>query len=111
MDENMNTPTYQASPQPPAEDNSTKILIFGILAVALCETVIGGIIFGILTKKELKAYEAAYGPAAGKVKVGKILGTVGLILSIVMAAYYLLVVCCAGCAACMAASDSYYYYS
>lgn len=106
MDENMNTPTYQAAPQPPAEDNSTKLLIFGILSVALSGIV--GIVFAILAKKEATKYEQSFGPATGKAKVGKILGTVGLILSIVTIVIWFAYICCFGCV--MALDTASYYY-
>ena len=63
------------------EDNSTKTMVFGIIAIALCETGIGGIIFGAIALSEAKKYAAAHdGVVSGKAKVGKILGTVGLIV-------------------------------
>ena len=65
---------------------ATRALVFGILALALCEAVIPGIIFGILSQKQAKAFtEANGGVLCGKAKVGRILGKVGLILSIVCA--------------------------
>ena len=73
---------YNAAVSNPAI-NTTPILILGILALVLCETVIGGIICAILCKKKVKEYVAAGGQIAGKVKVGNILATVGLIFSII----------------------------
>lgn len=108
MDENMNTPTYQAAPQPPAEDNSTKLLIFGILSIALSGVI--GLVFAILAKKEATKYEQNFGPATGKAKVGKILGTVGLIVSIIATVLWVLFFCCVGCAAALAVADSPSYY-
>ena len=85
-------PEYVPYEQPVVTDaaqNTTPILILGILAVALNSIPyvgwIGGIICAILCSKKVKEYLAAGGALAGKAKVGKILGTVGLILSIVSA--------------------------
>ena len=81
-------PAYNATA--PAQDNSKKTLIFGILAVALGEMGILGLIFAILGKKEAKKYEASFGKLSGKAKVGSILSTVGLILCIAMIVVYVL---------------------
>lgn len=92
MDENINIqntvneqPVYTATP---AEDNSTKTLIFGIIAIVLSELGLLGLIFAILGKKEAKKYEQNFGALTGKAKVGAILSKVALILSIVMAVVY-----------------------
>lgn len=65
-------------------DNSTQILIFGILALALAEFGLPGLILGIIAKKKVAAYLASGHELTGKAKVGSILGKVGLILGIVM---------------------------
>jgi len=71
---------------------ATRALVFGILALALCEGVIPGIIFGILSQKQAKAFtDANNGVLCGKAKVGRILGKVGLILSIVSAVCYVII--------------------
>ena len=102
---------YNAAVSNPAL-NSTPILVLGILAIALCETVIGGIICGILCSKKVKEYQAAGGVIAGKAKVGSILGKVGLILSIVMAVVwviYILIFVIAIASGGLAAISSYNY--
>ena len=81
-------PAYNATA--PVQDNSKKTLIFGILSLALGELGILGLIFAILGKKEAKKYEASFGQLSGKARVGSILSTVGLILSIVMIVFYVL---------------------
>lgn len=78
----MNENTNPVSP--------TQVLVFGIVSLATSSTVIVGIIFGILAMNKAKAYFAAGGEASGKVKTGKILGTVGLILSIVMVIFWII---------------------
>lgn len=96
--ENMNNNVYcepvsAYNATSPAQDNSKKALIFGILSVALGELGILGLIFAILGKKEAKKYEASFGQLSGKAKVGSILSTVGLILSIAMIVFYVLCFC------------------
>ena len=68
--------------------NATPILITGILALALCATGIGGLICAIICMSKVKAYQAAGGVISGKAKVGKILGTVGLIFSILYIVFW-----------------------
>ena len=73
------------------EEYSKKALIFGILSIALCETIVLGIVFGALAQKNAKAFaEANGGVLAGRAKVGKILGLVGLITAIVVGAIYVI---------------------
>lgn len=82
-------PQYTAAPQPANPDlNATPILITGILALALCETGIGGLICAIICLSKLKKFQAAGGVVAGKAKIGKILGTIGLIFSIIAIVSY-----------------------
>lgn len=91
MNNNINTePAYNATPVAPAQDNSMKAMIFGILGLALSELGILGLIFSILGKKEAKKFEAAFGQLTGKAKVGSILSTVGLIVSIIMMVVYVI---------------------
>lgn len=81
-------PAYNATTS--EQDNSAKTLVFGILATALGELGLLGLIFAILGKKEANKYKASFGQLSGKAKVGAILSTVGLVLSIVMIAVYTL---------------------
>ncbi|MGN0453503.1 MAG: hypothetical protein ACI4GZ_06890 [Ruminococcus sp.] len=104
-------PVYETQPAPQSADNSMKTMIFGIIGLVLAESGIAGLIFSILSLKEAKKYQANFGQLTGKAKVGKILGNIGLIVSIIMIAFwaiYILVVIIAAIAA--AASSSYYYY-
>lgn len=78
----------QYTPYQPAVNNdpalnATPILITGILALALSWSGIGGLICAIICMSKVKKYQAAGGVISGKAKVGKILGTVGLIFSII----------------------------
>lgn len=100
-------PTYQA-PQPtytapaynatPAADNSTAILVKGIVALACaCSFYFSfvGIIFGCLTKNEVARFLSNHnGQVYGKAKIGSILGKVGLILGIVMTAIFAIWIFC-----------------
>ena len=70
------------------ELNATPILITGILALALCGTGIGGLICAIICLSKVKKFQAAGGVLAGKAKVGKILGTLGLVFSIIAIVSY-----------------------
>lgn len=83
--QNFSEPPY---PQPaPAEVNSTPVLVWGIIGLAFSCSWIGsllGIIFSAVAGSKVKAYLAAGGVLAGKAKVGRILGKIGLILGIVM---------------------------
>ena len=75
--------------------SSTPILVFGILALSFaCSFYFAflGIIFGAIAKSKLSAFVAQGGEVAGKAKVGKILGKIGLIVGIVMTAICVLVV-------------------
>lgn len=89
-------PQYvQAEPQytpvqPAADVNSTPILITGILALALCWTGIGGLICAIICMNKVKQFQAAGGVLAGKAKVGKILGTLGLVFSILYMVFWVI---------------------
>lgn len=106
------TPVMNSAPV-----NTTPILIFGILALALSLCIpyvgwIGGLICAIICSKKVKEYTAAGGVIAGKVKVGKILGTVGLIASIVMAVVWFIAIIVSIIAAIAGSSSSsfnYYY--
>ncbi len=61
-----------------------KAMIWGIIALVLSEWGIVGLIISIIAKKHVKGYIAEFGPCTGKAKVGQILSTVALIVSIVM---------------------------
>lgn len=80
-------PVYQAAPAAAPAEASKSILVFGILAIAFaCSFYLAflGIVFGAITKSKVNAYLAQGYPLAGKAKVGRILGKVGLILGIVL---------------------------
>lgn len=82
-------------------ESSKKALIFGILAIALSETVILGVVFGFIARKQAKAYAAANnGAIDGKAKVGNILGLVGIILGFVSIIYWIII----GAGACAGAA-------
>lgn len=86
-------PVVQANPA--VEAQSTPILIFGIIGIALA--VIPyinflGIIFSAIAKSKVKKYLADGGVLTGKAKVGNILATVGLILGIVFTVFWTIVI-------------------
>ena len=70
---------------------STKTLVFGILSIALGGSAILGIIFGAIASSNAKKYAAANnGVVDGKAKVGKILGTLGLVFGIIALVVYII---------------------
>lgn len=88
-------PVYNQPQQPqyaqPVGENTSPLLVFGILALAFACTFYAsflGIVFGAIQKNKLEAYMAAGGIYAGKAKVGGILGKVGLIVGIVLTAIF-----------------------
>jgi hypothetical protein len=75
------------------------LLVLGILAVALAELGIPGIILGAIGRSKGKKFVQAGGTLTGAAKVGYILSLVGLILGIVMTVFwviYLIVIIAAG---------------
>lgn len=63
------------------------IMISGILACAFTYTgvlAIVGLIFALITRSKVKAYESTYGPAHHKAKIGKIMSVVCIPVSIVL---------------------------
>lgn len=80
-------PTYQApayqqtnsyNAAPASNVDAGSLMIKGILAIALCELGIPGIIFGSIAKKLAAQFMAANnGQLFGKAKVGAILGKIG----------------------------------
>ena len=106
-------PTYSApAAVDPAEAAMSKsVLIFGILGIAFgCTYYLSflGIIFGAIALSKAKKYVASGYPLAGKAKVGRILGLVGLILGIVLTVILIIVIIFAIIYA--ASYSSYYYY-
>jgi hypothetical protein len=97
------TPTQQVKPLPPAP-GAVATLIFGIISVSLwwIPFFIGpivGIVFGIIARSKSKNVMKVYDEnptiyskgSASLPKIGKILGLVGIIVSIVYAVIWLLV--------------------
>ena len=81
--------------------NTTAILVLGIVAAAVSELGIPGIIVGAIGRKKAKAHLAETGSLTGKAKVGSILAKVGIILGIIMTVVWLIdiiVVAAAGAA-------------
>lgn len=85
----MNYPYQESTPSP------TKTLIFGILGLAFSVSfffALGGIIFSALCLSLSNEYYRITGRLTGKIKVGRILSRIGLILGIFMTALFLLLV-------------------
>lgn len=86
-------PTYNTAPVQPVDANS--LMIKGIIAIALCELGIPGIILGSMAKKMAAQFMAQNnGQIFGKAKVGSILGRVGfgvgIAFTIIWGIYFLL---------------------
>ena len=80
-------PSYTAQPMAPVDDKS--LMIKGIVAVALAEFGIPGIILGSMAKKQAQQFmDANGGRIYGKAKVGSILGRVGFGLGIGMTIFW-----------------------
>lgn len=78
-----------------AQDLASSTLTMGILSLVFCEIGLLGLIFAIIGKSKAKKYAALTGKLSGKANVGKILSTVGLVISIIMTAvwaFYLLMI-------------------
>ncbi|MCQ2426802.1 MAG: zinc ribbon domain-containing protein [Clostridia bacterium] len=91
-------PVYQQAAQPaytPAPQvNTTPALVLGILSLVFGTVV--GIILAAVGKKKVKGFVAQGVPLTGKLKVAKILCTVGLILGIISTILYALYGCAMG---------------
>ena len=101
---------YQPAPQPVNAPTDTQVMIFGIIAIALAETGLLGLIFSIIAKKKAAAWTAAYGPFTGKAKVGNILAKIALPVSIIMMVFwviYFIVAIVAGIGAGIATYNNY----
>ena len=72
------------------KDNSTSIMVLGIIALALCELGIPGIILGAIAKKKANEFAKDHGMIYGKAKVGRILGNFGFIIGIVMTVFWVI---------------------
>ena len=95
------------------QDNSTSIMVLGILALALCEFGIPGIILGAIAKKKANKFAKDHGMIYGKAKVGRILGNFGFIIGIVMTVFWVIyigAIASIGAASCVSYLDNVYYY-
>ena len=68
----------------PRGEGATAILVLGIVAAAVCEWGIPGIILGAIGRKKAKAFLARHGEIKGRALVGSILSKVGIIVGIIM---------------------------
>lgn len=86
----------------------TQVLVFGILSLALCESAILGLIFGILARNNAKAFKAATTEISSQVNTGEKLGTVGMILSIIAIVFWVIFAIIMIIVAVAAKSQGYY---
>lgn len=95
------------------QDNSTSIMVLGIIALALCWLGIPGIILGAIAKKKANEFAKDHGMIYGKAKVGRILGNFGFIIGIVMTVFWVIyigAIASIGAASCVSYLDNVYYY-
>lgn len=79
--------------QPAApQGNPTKVLVFGILALALSELGIVGLIFAIIGLKSSGNYIATYGNISNQVRIGRRLAIAGLVVSIIFTVFYTFII-------------------
>ena len=93
--QNYNQQAYQSYGAPAQAPNDTTTLVFGIVALVAALTFYfspAGIVFGILAKKKAEGFMSLNGEVGGTIKTGKILGTVGFIVGIVMSAILSIVI-------------------
>ena len=73
----------------------TKILVFGILSLVI--SFIPGWVFGSIARNNAEEYLYLYGSLTGKALAGKIIGTFGLVFSIIstiLIGLYFTIICC-----------------
>ena len=85
------------------------VMIIGIVAIALSELGLPGIILAAIANKKVAAYEAQYGPCTGMAKVGRILAKVALPVSIVMTVVWVIYTIVIAAYAGLASSIGRYY--
>lgn len=73
----------------PTGDSPTKILVFGIIGLALCSAVVG-LIFSIMAMVKGNRFISANGNISKQVSIGRKLAIAGLILSIICLVCYII---------------------
>ena len=89
-------PAVQAEAPVSDEQNAAakNVMVFGIVAAALSELGLPGLILSLIAKRKVRDYEAQYGPATRKAKAGKICATVAFPVSIVMTVFWAIYCLC-----------------
>lgn len=80
---------YNAIPQQQTLGNPTKVLVFGIIGLALCELGIVGLIFSIIGLVQANKYIAQYGNVSNQVRIGRRLAIAGFVLSIIFIVFWI----------------------
>lgn len=73
-----------------AEALSSSALTMGILSLVFSSLGLLGLIFAIIGKSKVKKFRNLTGAVSGKVTAGKILSTIGLIISIIMTVVWII---------------------
>ncbi len=106
-------PQYQPTQAPVYAQKLPNVLMWGILSVCFCESGLIGLIFSIIAKNKAKRWQTLTGsPLIKGGKVGNILATIGLVVSIIMTVVWLIYIIVAIVAVITAASyygHAFYY--
>lgn len=81
-----------AGPAQQRKGNPTKVLVFGIIGLALCSTGFLGLIFSVIGLVQASRYRAQYGTISKQANIGRGLAIAGLILSILCLIVYVICV-------------------
>lgn len=76
-------------PVNPAGPSATKVMVFGIIGLALCELGLPGVILSAIALRLANEFIQWNGGLFGQAKVGRILGKIGFIVGIVMTVFWL----------------------
>ena len=83
-------PNVAPAPQPLGGPEGKTVMVLGIVALALCELGIPGIILAAIAIHKAKQWAASYGNFTAMPRVGNILARVALPISIVMTVFWIL---------------------
>lgn len=81
---------YTPAPQVVNAPDAKTVMILGIVALALAELGLPGLILAIIAKNKAKQWAASYGNFTAMPRVGNILARVALPISIVMTVFWIL---------------------
>lgn len=103
-------PVDEKPAEPYGTPSAVKVMVLGIVALALSEFGISGIILACIARSNAKKREAAVGPLARQAKVGNILSKVALPVSIAFTVFWTLYIIMMIVLVGFAAHNSYSYH-